>query len=83
MGFRRTGRTTRIVDSLVQEFFENGFCELRDHMDYYPNTKQLVDNVGKRVHDRLMFEHHIDTTIDDKTRGKLILRRKLNKAKDE
>lgn len=57
---RQSGRTTRIVDAAVQEFFEKGVVKLRDH-DY--GNEELVQRLSrklqKRVSERLRFEHKL------------------------
>lgn len=54
-GGRRTGRTTRIVDKLIQDFFNNGACCFYDHH----GTRDAAMNVHWTVLNRLKYEHGI------------------------
>lgn len=51
--YRRTGRSTRMVDKSIQEFFENGFSVVYDH---HP-TKEASDFTFRIFMDRLVREH--------------------------
>ncbi|HEY6438304.1 MAG TPA: hypothetical protein VIY47_17080 [Ignavibacteriaceae bacterium] len=62
-GQRRSGRTSRIIDFLVQEFFINGEAMCFDHSHSYPHGN---DNIYRRnravmrmVLDRLKLEYNI------------------------
>ena len=55
IGDRRSGRTTRIIDQCVQEFFADGFTVCRDH---YP-SKHMHEYVYRRVWKRLYDEHNV------------------------
>lgn len=50
---RRSGRTTRIVDSLVQELFTTGKCQVYDHF----GTRNDAIDVFHKVLFRLKHEH--------------------------
>lgn len=52
---RRTGRTTRIVDKLIQDLFDNGACYFYDH---FP-TNDAKMNVHSIIINRLKNEHGI------------------------
>lgn len=52
-GPRRSGRTTRIVDKCIQDFFDKGFVICFDH---HP-TNEMHQYVQKLVYERLMREH--------------------------
>lgn len=54
-GGRRTGRTTRIVDKLIQDFFNNGACYFYDHFQ----TNDARMNVHSIIINRLKNEHGI------------------------
>lgn len=51
----RSGRTTRIVDKLIQDFFNNGACYIYDHH----GTRDAAMNVQKLFLGRLKWEHGI------------------------
>lgn len=55
-GGRRTGRTTRIVDALIQDFFTTGRCLVKDH--YW--TSQADRLVLKKTLRRLSVEHELN-----------------------
>jgi hypothetical protein len=48
-GPRRSGRTTRLADTCVQEFFKNGFTVCRDHYPGYRMNDYLWNIVMKRL----------------------------------
>ena len=52
-GERRSGRTTRIIDQCVQNFFKDGFVYCLDHC----LSKDMNKYVQERVFKRLLFEH--------------------------
>lgn len=52
---RRTGRTTRLVDLAVNDFFKNGMVELVDHSFEGHNNRHICD----RLMFRLKAEHNI------------------------
>lgn len=52
---RRSGTTTRIIDSCVQEFFISGITKCVDHN----NTKEQSLALQKKVLARLKFEHRL------------------------
>ncbi len=54
---RRTGRTTREIDRMVQHLFLNGFVELTDHADM-PNNLSF-ECMKNTFLDRLHREHRI------------------------
>lgn len=53
--WRRTGRTTRMIDSFIQDFFNRGKCEIHDHYV----DKKSYDRVMDIVLERLSREHGI------------------------
>ena len=61
---RGTGRTTRLIDSYIQELFKNGEIEVRDHYDSIHAHKYLVkrivdryNNEFNRGHQKLVIKH--------------------------
>ena len=52
---RATGRTTRIIDRLVQELFETGSCKIADHHPTHEADRYLLH----RLMGRLEAEHHL------------------------
>jgi len=56
---RRSGRSTRIVDKLVQDFFSDGKAIGFDHYDGEPVMKLAKDNI-RRVVNRLAAEHGME-----------------------
>jgi hypothetical protein len=54
-GPRRSGRTTRIVDKLIQNLFTDGFVVCQDH---YPSHDMEL-YVMRKILQRLNIEHHI------------------------
>lgn len=61
--FRRTGRTTRIIDSLIQEIFLTGSCIVRDHKG---NLQIYMKQHKDRILKRLEIEHGL-TDLDVET----------------
>lgn len=55
LDLRRTGRTTRLVDKYVQDYFTSTHVVIRDHV---PNTG-CHEDLAELVTDRLIVEHHI------------------------
>ena len=53
--YRRTGRTTRIIDNAIQKLFEDGEITVRDHY----GTRQADERVFFIIIDRLEREHGI------------------------
>lgn len=51
---RRSGRTTRIVDSAIQNLFNKGFCILSDH---HKGTNQSTIDILDRFIKRFELEH--------------------------
>ena len=66
-GERRSGRTTRIIDQCVQDFFKDGFAYCLDH---YP-SEDMNKYVQERVFKRLLFEHR---NLENEGVGKLCYR---------
>jgi hypothetical protein len=54
---RRSGRTTRAVDEMVQHLFNHGVVELWDHAEH-PNNLAF-DCMKKVFFDRLSREHYL------------------------
>ena len=65
-GLRRSGRTTRLADQLVQEFFNTGVAWCIDH--YSGNHKEMNVRLHRIVFDRLVNEHQISTSGKNKVR---------------
>jgi len=57
MGNRRTGRTTRLADDMIQELFKEGEVCVKDHCD----NNRYHDWLTERILNRLKFEHNIAT----------------------
>lgn len=55
LGFRRSGRTTRIADAIIQRLFTEGKSEYKDHHYSEASQDYLLDIVIKR----LFNEHQI------------------------
>lgn len=53
-GKRRSGRTTKIVDQLISDFFTEGIANCYDH---YP-TNDMYEYVMHKVLGRLEYEHN-------------------------
>lgn len=51
--YRRTGRTTRLIDGLIQELFKTSKIKVYDH---WP-TRQSHERVFKMILKRLSLEH--------------------------
>lgn len=58
---RRTGRTTRLVDNCVQDFFDNGFCFTKDHWGTKDSNRRLMEIVLRRLY----LEHNIISSMVD------------------
>lgn len=59
---RRSGRTTRIADRLIQELFTTGKCEVSDHFgNGYKNRRRVFEILTKRllVEHKLKANHYI------------------------
>jgi len=52
-GPRRSGRTTRLADKLIQELFETGVIIIKDHYD----TRQADEELYHKITRRLQQEH--------------------------
>src|ERR1035437_1176885 len=48
-GGRHMGNTTRQIDSLIQQLFDYGFCEITDFTENSFTTKYLIDKTLKRL----------------------------------
>jgi hypothetical protein len=73
---RRVGNSTRIIDELVQQFFNNGFCIVTDHY-YNPDNDRPTRNNLRTLINRLLNEHEVSRdffTYDSQTR-KLTLKK--------
>jgi hypothetical protein len=46
---RATGRTTRIIDNLIQELFTTGKCTCIDHYDTPESSRFLAEKVVRRM----------------------------------
>lgn len=73
---RRSGRTTRAVDEMVQHLFKNGVVELWDHAESFDKNGK-PDNLAfksmKRVFFNRMYQEHLlkiglGLSYDEKTR---------------
>lgn len=58
---RATGRTTRLADNCVQEFFDNGFCFTKDHWGTKDSDRRLMEIVLRRLY----LEHNITSNMVD------------------
>lgn len=58
---RRSGRTTRMIDEMVQELFTNGSVGIRDH--HATTDMRVLQNLRndnmKKILNRLASEHHL------------------------
>jgi hypothetical protein len=68
-GPRRSGRTTRLTDEAVQEFFKNGWCFVSDHVPTAIASKMLCNRVCRR----LSQEHRVDLIRKEVTSGVWII----------
>jgi hypothetical protein len=68
---RRVGNTTRLIDIFVQDFFNEGKCQVYDHY----STRQSSQRVFDLVLQRLNREHHIEKQDVSLDRSRLIIRR--------
>lgn len=57
--YRKTGRTTRIVNRCIEELFVNGYTIVKDHHDSM-NSHRLVANT---IAERVKAEHGVDVII--------------------
>jgi hypothetical protein len=57
---RRSGRTIRIVDKLVQDYFKKGKIVAKDHPHNGHESSMRNREVWKKVVGRLLVEHNID-----------------------
>lgn len=64
---RSTGRTTRIIDNCVQEFFKNGYTVVIDHH----GVRESNENTMLKVVRRIKLEHGIDDMIVDLSNFKI------------
>lgn len=64
---RSTGRTTRIIDNCVQEFFKNGYTVVIDHH----GRRESNENTMFKVVRRIKLEHGIDDMIVDLSNFKI------------
>ena len=64
---RGTGRTTRLIDSYIQELFNNkgSHIDIKDHYNSREADRILVNKIEKR----LQSEHFVTYTIKEKVRG--------------
>lgn len=64
---RATGRTTRLVDSYIQELFNNkgSYIDIKDHYNSREADRILVNKIEKR----LQSEHRVIYTIKEKDRS--------------
>lgn len=69
---RGSGRTTRIIDKLIQRFFEEGETHVYDHYD----TRQSNERVMQIMLERLEREHNITRDMLDINRGRLFIKLK-------
>jgi hypothetical protein len=58
LSYRASGRTTRIVDELVQEFFNKPFGTKILVCDHY-GTRQADEHVLRKLCKRIEAEHHV------------------------
>ena len=72
MDERRSGRTTRIVNEIIEELFKNGEAICEDHYNSSDSNRML----SKLVWRRLNSEHPHVATIFDSSNG--ILKIKLS-----
>ncbi len=64
--FRRTGRTTKIVDKIIDELFKNGEAICKDHYDSYESHKRVAGIVWTRLlseHNQQCIIHYDDLII--------------------
>lgn len=59
---RRSGRTTRAIDEMVQHLFNHGVVELWDHAERSDNL--AFNSMKKHFFDRLYREHHLSFSRD-------------------
>ena len=67
---RRSGRTTRLADQYIQQFFDIGEVKISDHTNHRDSNRHLI----KVICSRLDNEHrHIEYDVDF---GQLIIKRR-------
>lgn len=56
-----TGKTTRIIDQLIQQLFIVGYCTVTDHivLESQLGNRRNFDRIAKIIRDRLYNEHHM------------------------
>lgn len=64
---RRTGRTTRLANDVIDMLFRNGEVVFRDHY----GTNQSNIELMKIIDNRLTLEHHMIREMDYKVKFKL------------
>lgn len=69
LSVRRSGRTTRIIDNMVQQFFENGYVHVFDH---HSISNDNLSRIQKIFLDRLKREHQIDKSMLSITKNKIV-----------
>ena len=57
MSDRKLGKTTRIVDRCIQEFFENGETYVYERTDSGENCENLTEHVSSVFFKRMDSEH--------------------------
>lgn len=57
---RRTGRTTRLIDKAIQDFFTKGKAVLVDHHSSHDSNMYLL----RRFLKRLVDEHNLEARYD-------------------
>ena len=76
---RRTGRTTRAIDAVIQELFNGKEVTIMDHY----GTKEASLHMAHRVIHRLEIEHNILPSTDEKAAKKSNLRKCLVNHKNQ
>lgn len=78
---RRTGRTTRLIDQMVQEFFINGRVGITDH--HKTNDRTTFDNLirdnKKKLLSRLANEHRLFAGKDIEIDGDWLINKRYKK----
>ena len=71
---RKTGRTTRLIDSFVQDLFNNGFCYVTDHITREEVKDRFTEMNMKTLLRRISTEHGLSVGEGlEKQGNKLIL----------
>ena len=73
-GYRRSGRTTRMIDKSIQQFFDEGVCEVYDHHGTREADKLIMQKILKRLH----YEHGISESDIVLDWIKLVIRKRNN-----